>query len=185
MSVHFTRHFAQPSADTFDVPPIAFFVKKYLRACKANGGVSVDPFARNRLWADWTNDLNPDTVATFHRTAYVFLRHLRWQGVRVDLAIFDPPYSRRQVMECYAGIGREHTNADSQYFSLNWKNERAVLNDILNVGGIVLSFGWHSNGMQQSGEYELLEQMNIAHGGAHYDTICIAERKLAHQARLL
>lgn len=87
-------------------------------------------------------------------------------------------------MECYSGIGRLHTNADSQYFSLNWKRERAVINDVVAVGGIVLSFGWHTNGMQQSGSYEIVEQLNVAHGGAHNDTICMAERKIAHQMRL-
>ena len=84
-------------------------------------------------------------------------------------------------MECYAGIGKAHTNEDSQYFSLNWKHEREIINDILHIGGVVLSFGWHTNGMYQSGCYELVEQVNVAHGGAHNDTICIAERKTAHQ----
>jgi hypothetical protein len=172
---------AMPSADTFDIPPIREFVKKYLRQSR----LSIDPFARNKRWATYTNDLNPDTAAEYHLPALDFLKELRERGVVADLILFDPPYSRRQVMEVYAGIGRDHTNEDSQYFSLNWKDERAVMNDLLGTGGIVLSFGWHSNGMQQSGCYEPVEMVMVAHGGAHNDTICMAERKIAHQTELM
>ena len=28
------------------------------------------------------------------------------QGVRAEVVLFDPPYSPRQIMECYQGIGR-------------------------------------------------------------------------------
>ena len=180
MMITFNRQWAMPSADTFDIPPINDFVKRYLR----QASVSVDPFARNKRWATYTNDLNPDTAAEYHLSALDFLQMLKAQGVKADLILFDPPYSRRQVMECYEGIGREHTNEDSQYFSLNWKNERALINDILAVGGIVLSFGWHTNGMQQSGEYNMIEMLKVAHGGAHNDTLCIAERKIAHQLEM-
>lgn len=181
MSVRCNRQWALPNKVTFDIPPIREFVKKYLRESK----VSVDPFARDKRLATFTNDLNPQTAAEYHKSALVFLRWLRMRKIEgIDLVLFDPPYSRRQVMECYAGVGRAHVNADSQYFSLNWKDERALIDDILQVDGIVLSFGWHTNGMQQSGRYQLLEVLVVAHGGAHHDTLCIAERKLAHQWKL-
>jgi len=172
-----SRKWAMPSADTFDIPPIGEFVKSYLR--KSN--VSIDPFSRNKRWATYTNDLNPNTAAEYHKPARVFLRWLRAKNITIDLVIFDPPYSRRQVMECYDGIGVKFTNKDSQEFSLNWKVEREIINHFLPVGGIVLSFGWNSNGMKQSGNYIIDEVLLVAHGGAHNDTICIAERKISHQ----
>lgn len=175
--IAFTRQWAMPSADTFDIPPINSFVKKYLRQSK----VSIDPFARNKRWATYTNDLNPKTAAEYHLEALEFLEMLKGRGVIADLVIFDPPYSRRQVMEMYDGIGRKFQNEDSQYFSLNWKAERLAVDAILDVGGIVLSFGWHSNGMHQSGLFEPIEILMVAHGGAHNDTICMAERKVAQQ----
>lgn len=181
MPIQFSRQWAMPSADTFSIPPIGEFVKKYLRESK----VSVDPNARNKRWATYTNDLNPDTAAEYHKDAIVFLRYLKMCGVKVDLVIFDPPYSRHQVKEVYQGIGRHYGLHDAQYHSINWKTEREIINLILDIGGIVLSFGWHTNGMQQSGCYEIIEQMNVAHGGAHNDTICMAERKIAHQTRML
>ena len=54
-----------PNKDTFSVAPIGAFVKKYL----AQSRVSVDPFARNKAWATYTNDLNPSTSAQRHLDA--------------------------------------------------------------------------------------------------------------------
>ena len=132
-----------PSADTFNIPPIGEMVKRYLR----NASVSVDPFARNKRWATYTNDLNPETAAEYHMTAYDFLVHLRDEGVKADLVLFDPPYSRRQVKEVYDGVRLGFTNDDSHYFSSNWKNERSIIDEILQVNGYVLSFGWNTSGM--------------------------------------
>lgn len=36
-------------------PPIGEMVQRYLKAAK----ISCDPFARNKRWATYTNDLNP------------------------------------------------------------------------------------------------------------------------------
>ncbi|MDP9098582.1 MAG: adenine-specific DNA methylase, partial [Verrucomicrobiota bacterium] len=83
-----TTVWAMASANTFNVPPIAGFVQGYLLKSK----VSVDPFARNKRWATYTNDLNPNTGAQCHMEAADFMRELIAAGVRADLVIFDPPY---------------------------------------------------------------------------------------------
>lgn len=176
----FARVFANPSADTFSVKPIGAMVKRYLRESK----VSVDPFARNKRWATHTNDLNPETAAEYHMDAFDFLQMLLSNGVQADCVIFDPPYTRRQVQEVYEQIGRDYMNVDSQYHSLNWKREREVINQLLSVGGVVLSFGYHSNGMRLIGSYQEEELLLVCHGGNHYDTICMVERKQAHQDSL-
>ena len=80
-------------------------------------------------------------------------------------------------MECYQGIGKDFANSDSQYFSVNWRDERVLINDILSENGVVISLGWHTNGMQQSGNYAIEEILIVAHGGAHNDTIVTVERK--------
>lgn len=46
---------------------------------------------------------------------------------------------------------------------------------------VVLSFGWNSAGMGK--DFETLELLLVAHGGAHNDTICLAQRMT--QAELL
>ncbi len=169
-----------PSAETFTIKPIKALVKMYLHRSR----VSVDPFARNKRWATHTNDLNVETQAEHHLPPLEFLKLLRDQNTKADLVLFDPPYSRRQVMECYQGIGREFQNADSQYFSVNWRDERALIDQILIPGGVVISFGWHTNGMQQSGNYEIEKVLTVAHGGAHNDTLVIVERKREREPRL-
>jgi hypothetical protein len=52
---------------------------------------------------------------------------------------------------------------------------RAALTDILDDGGLALSFGWQSSGFGR--EWETLEILLVQHGGAHNDTICVAQRK--------
>lgn len=168
--MRFSRTFAMPSAETFGIKPIASFVQAYLTCSK----VSVDPFARNRNWATYTNDIDLATSAEYHQDAETFLKMLAASGVSCDLALFDPPYSPRQVSEHYKAAGIECGQKETQTSAL-YSRVRKALDPIMQHGGIVLSFGWHSNGMGPS--YELQEVMLIAHGSAHNDTICIAERK--------
>lgn len=168
----FNKTFGMPSRDTFSIKPIGNFVRKYL----ALSTVSVDPFARNNAWATHGNDLNPATAAQHHMDAADFCAMLAGNGVRADLVIFDPPYSPRQISECYKGIGRAVTTADTQNAAL-YRRVRDGLDAILLPGGICLSFGWNSNGMGVGRGYTLLEISLVAHGGAHNDTICLAERK--------
>ena len=176
-SVKFSRTRSIPSAETFSIPPITAFVKSYLRLSKN----SADPFARNKRWATWTNDLNPNTAAEYHMEARDFLQMLKDRQEVLDLVLFDPPYSRRQVKEVYESVGLKFTNHDSQYYSSNWREERAIINDILGVGGVVLSFGWNTSGMGSFSNFAAEEILIVCHGGSRYDTLCIAERKVCHQ----
>ena len=168
-----SREWAMPNADTFSVKPIGLFVDRWLKP----GMFSIDPFARNCTRATVTNDLNPDTAAMFHLDAEEFVRIGVRERQHVDLVLFDPPYSPRQISECYQQIGREVTAKDTQNAVL-YKRVRDAIDELLRPGGIVLSFGWSSNGMGKSRRYELEEILLVCHGGAHNDTICIAERKL-------
>jgi hypothetical protein len=167
-----------PSSETFTVAPIGKFVQRYLAQSKIAG--SVDPFARNNDWAYWANDINPATSANYHKDAADFLV---WLGtlcprVEIDLAILDPaildpPYSPRQVSEAYRAAGLTVGMADTQNAAL-YARVRAALRPLLSPGAIVLSFGWNSAGMGKG--FEQIEIMLVAHGGAHNDTICVAER---------
>lgn len=170
----FSRVFAMPNANTFSIKPIGEFVARYIAA---SPGKSIDPFARNNTHADWRNDLNPTTTAPFHLDAADFCRAAMARGARCTLALFDPPYSPRQISECYKNIGREVTTADTQNAAL-YKRVRDSLDPLIAPGGIVLSFGWSTNGMGKGRGYEIVEILLVAHGGAHNDTICLAERKL-------
>jgi len=162
-----------PSSETFSVGPIGDFVKRYLR----DSQVSIDPFARNKRWATFTNDLAPDTAAQFHMDAEDFCKKLHSDGVVADLGLFDPPYSPRQISEMYKSVGREVGMIETQNGAL-YRRVRDALDTVIKPGGIVLSFGWNSAGMGIKRRYETLEILLCAHGGGHNDTICVAERKL-------
>lgn len=162
----FNRIFAMPSADTFSVKPIGEFVWRYL----AESQRSIDPFARNKQWATRTNDLNPDTEAEFHLDAEVFCNLMGFTEEPFDLGIFDPPYSPRQISECYKSVGREVGMTGTQNAAL-YKRCRDALHEIISPKGIVLSFGWSSNGMGKMRGYEIVEILLVAHGGGaqrHY-----------------
>lgn len=166
-----SRAWAMPSPDTLSIPPIRQFAQRYLT------GVTVDPFARNSRLAHWRNDLSPATDAEYHMDAADFCDMLAGQGLQADCAIFDPPYSPRQITECYQSIGRKVTGKDTQNAAL-YKRVRDALNRMVRPGGVVLSFGWNSAGMGRTRGYEITEILLCAHGGGHNDTICVAETKV-------
>ncbi len=177
-SFRFSRVWAMPSADTFDVPEIGNFVKYYL----LNSKVSVDPFARNKRWATHTNDLNPDTAAMYHNDAEAFLKLMAKQEVKSDLVIFDPPYSPRQISECYKQIGKEVGMEETQNGRFYKRMKDAIL-PICASDAIVLSFGWNTNGMGKRRGFEPIEYMICDHGGAHNATLCLAERRKPNYQR--
>lgn len=161
-----------PSSDTFSIAPIAEFVRRYM----ASASVSIDPFARNKDWATFTNDLSPTTSAQYHMDAEDFCKKMKDDGMAADLGLFDPPYSPRQISEVYKSVGREVGMVGTQNGAL-YRRVRNALDSVIKPGGIVLSFGWNSAGMGIKRNYEILEILLCAHGGGHNDTICVAERK--------
>lgn len=176
-AIKFQRVWAMPNADTFDCEPINGFVKKYL----LNSKISADPFARNKRWATYTNDLNPNTAAEHHLDAEIFLQKLVSDRCDIDLVIVDPPYSPRQVKECYDSIGLPMKQTDAL---LGWTRKRLKrqINLLVPEGGIVLNFGWNTVGMGKG--WEILEILLVCHGSDHNDTICMAERKIFGHAEL-
>jgi hypothetical protein len=168
----FSRTWAMPNHETFSVPPIGAFVKKYLN----DSSVSIDPFARNKRWATYTNDLNPETAADSHMDAELFLQGLLDKDIKADLIIFDPPYSPRQISECYQSIGKKVGMRDTQIAAFH-KRLRLLMAQLCADNAIVLSFGWNTVGMGEPSGFEQIEIMLCCHGGGHNDTICLAERK--------
>jgi hypothetical protein len=161
------RVWAMPNKDTFDAKPIRELVQNYLRVSKT----SIDPFARNKSWATYTNDLNPETSAQYHMEAAEFLSSLVSQEVKVDLILFDPPYSLEQCVRSYAGVGRQVTQRDTQVWG-RWTEHKDLCNKLLLPEGKFLYFGWNSNGMGKKRGFEIEEILLVAHGSAHPDNYC-------------
>lgn len=170
----FIRKWAMPSENTFEIPCIGYFVQKHLEGCK----VSIDPFSRNNRFATFRNDLNPNTTAEYHLEARAFLNALILKNIKADCIIYDPPYSPRQISECYKSSGLTVTMIDTQNSKLNKECKQLFLK-LLKRGGKVLSFGWNSVGMGKG--FDFLEIMLVCHGASHNDTICLAQKENTEQ----
>lgn len=108
--------------------------------------------------------------------ALEFLQMLKAQGVLADLVLFDPPYSPRQIAECYQLVGRETKGMESTQASRwsEWKNAIAA---ICAPGATVISCGWNTNGIGLTLGFEIQDILLVCHGGWHNDTIVTVERK--------
>lgn len=166
-----TRAWAMPDRRTFRIPPIRAFIERHM-----TDGIWLDPFAHETPFAARcvTNDLDTAAPATFHEEALDFLA--RFAAGCAAGVLFDPPYSPRQISECYKSVGRAAHMEDTQSGFYSARKDAAAR--ALRAGGIALTFGWNSNGFGKKRGFEITEILLVAHGGAHNDTICVAERKL-------
>ena len=163
------RSWAMPNHNTFLIKPIREFVQKHIMNIK---GDIIDPFANGSRLANITNDLNPKFDTNYNIDALDFLK--MFDDNSIDCVIFDPPYSLRQLKECYNGIGISITQHESKHFFSDLKREIAR---VLKKGGIVLSFGWNTVGIGKTRGFELQEVLMVCHGGIHNDTLCLKEVK--------
>lgn len=159
-----------PSRHTFKIKPIARLMRKYV----GTGEGWVDPFSGENSPADITNDLNPNKPAKFHLHAIDFCNQVllnnSYRGV-----LFDPPYSLRQLKECYDEIDLKMFKDDSQRFPQNVKE---LIEPKLKDLAIAITFGWNSQGFGKNLGFELLEVLLVPHGRSHNDTIVTVERKV-------
>lgn len=163
----FSRVWSMPSKQTFSIAPIRNLIDKYAE------GLIVDPFARNSKIASVTNDLDPAYDTDFHLDATDFLS--RFEDASVDTVLYDPPYSVRQVSECYKSLNRTVNMETTQ--SSYWSFHKKQIGRIVKPGGIAISCGWNSGGIGKKYGFEIIEILLVPHGGAHNDTIVTVERK--------
>ena len=104
------RVWAMPNSKTFSIRPIGELIHKYIDKID---GVIIDPFANENKLAGITNDLDERFDTTYHLDATEFLK--LFDDESVDVVLYDPPYSPRQVSECYKALGR----------SVNYKTTQA------------------------------------------------------------
>ena len=101
--MNFNRVWAMPNSKTFKIKPIKEFVEKYIDGAS----VIIDPFANDCKYGTITNDLNPEYDTDYHMDALDFLKKIKTESA--DVVLYDPPYSLRQVVECYKGFGKTVT----------------------------------------------------------------------------
>jgi len=168
--IMFSRVWEMPNSKTFSIRCIKKLIDKYLKP----EDLSIDPFANICKIASITNDLNPEYDTDFHLDAVDFMKTFKDDSV--DFILYDPPYSLRQVSECYKNVGVEVTMQTTQS---SWRAKHLdEIKRILRPNGVVICFGWNSNGVGKTRGFELIEVMIVSHGGSHNDTICTVERKI-------
>jgi len=164
------RVWAMPNKNTFDIKPINELIIRWSDETK----ISIDPFANKNTIAKITNDLDTQYNTDFHLDALEFLK--TFDDDSVDMILYDPPYSPRQVSESYKKLGMS-VNMQTTQASF-WGNMKKEISRITKKGGNVISFAWNSGGIGKTNGFKQEEILLVPHGGNHNDTICVVETKM-------
>ena len=166
------RSWAMPDKNTFSIRPIGDLIDKYFD----RNLVSIDPFANSNRIATHCNDLDPQYGTEYNMDALEFLR--TFDDWSVDLVLFDPPYSPRQVSECYKSLDMTVNMQTTQ--SSFWGDLKTEISRIVKHKGIVITCGWNSGGIGSTKGFDIQEILMVAHGGWHNDTIITVEKKIGN-----
>lgn len=169
--IKFNRVWAMPSKNTFSIKPIKELLSRYV---DKENQIWIDPFANSSKIATITNDIDESYNTDYHLDVIEFLRLFKDNSVHG--ALVDSPYSPRQLSECYKKLNLSVTMETTQ--SSFWSRIKDEVARIIRPEGLVISFGWNSNGIGKTRGFEILEILLVAHGGNHNDTIVTVERKI-------
>jgi hypothetical protein len=162
-----------PNSNTFSIAPIRNLIEESI-----SGFSSIcDPFVRNSPFRSRciSNDLDGSIEADFHLDALEFL--CSRSDSEFDAVLFDPPYSPRQVSECYKKMGMS-VNMQTTQASF-WSNLKREIQRVVRPSGNVITCGWNSGGVGEKYGFKIERILLVAHGGWHNDTIVTVERKSA------
>lgn len=163
-----SREWAMPNKNTFSIKPIEEVIHKYAV------GKIIDPFANSNKIGTITNDLDPTLDTDYHMDALEFLK--LFDDKSVNTVLYDPPYSPRQVSECYKKLNKSVNISTTQ--SSYWSRQKEQISRIVKPDGIVISCSWNSGGIGKKYGFKIMEILMVPHGGWHNDTIVVVEKKL-------
>ena len=118
-----------PNSKTFQIKPINELIHKYAY------GKIIDPFANSNKLATVTNDLDTQYDTDYHMDALDFLK--MFEDESVDTVLYDPPYSPRQVSECYKNLGQTVNMQTTQ--ASYWSKQKEQIGRIVKPNGIVVT----------------------------------------------
>lgn len=167
-----SRYWSMPDKNTFNIKPISELIYKYKDILPPEA-VVVDPFANANKFATITNDIDSQYDTDFHLDALDFLKMLKDSSV--DFLLFDPPYSPRQVSECYKKVGLTVNMQTTQ--ASYWSNLKKEIGRVVKPNGFVLTCSWNSGGIGKKYGFEIIEILLVPHGGWHNDTIVVVEKR--------
>jgi DNA modification methylase len=157
-----------PNSNTFSIKPIRDLIEKHIH------GISIDPFANKSKIATITNDIDQSYDTNYHLDATDFLKLMKTNSV--DTVLYDPPYSPRQVSECYKSLGLTVDMKTTQ--ASYWSKQKEEIGRIVKKGGKVITCSWNSGGIGKKYGFEIIEILLVPHGGWHNDTIVVVEQKI-------
>ena len=173
------------TSEPFSNKHIRKILNEYIRLATVNNNYKTisacDPFARNSFTNNTdgfiTNDLNDMMPTNFNLEFAEFALMMAELGKEFDLVLFDPPYSLRQLKDCYDNIGFQLEQWQTQK---PWSRGKDILAPLVKPGGYVISFGWHSHGFGTHRGFAkkavyVFESMGREE---RYDTIMTIERKV-------
>jgi len=163
------RAFAFPNKLTFQIKSIRKLIYEELIA-----GVVIDPFANNSKIASITNDLDPECDTDYHLDALDFLK--TFQRDTVDMVLYDPPYSPRQVSEHYKRLGKT-VNMETTQASY-WSKLETEISRIVRAGGKAITCRWNSKGVGKRHGFKITRILLVNHGDFRNDTIVVVEKKV-------
>ena len=143
----FERIWAMPNKQTFTIKPIKELLLKEFKHANI---LDPFPFEYKEDATDFLNKIEDESH---------------------EYAVFDPPYSPRQLKECYGGKGEYDTKSST------WSKWKDLLASKIKEGGKVISFGWNSGGLGMKRGFKIKKILLVPHGGNHNDTICVVEEK--------
>lgn len=162
------RAWAMPNKWTFQIQPIKELLNRYV----GDGKDWIDAYSGTSTLAEISNDINHTNNAKYHLDALAFLKQLQGQHKGF---LFDPPYSLRQMKECYDSLGIKMTGLE---MSSGFNLIRKEASRLVMQGGLAISCGWNTTGMNKENGFEIIEILLVCHGGVHNDTIVTVERKI-------
>lgn len=163
------RQWAMPNKNTFSIKPVKEFIERNIF-----GELIIDPYANTNKLATITNDLDNQFNTDYNLDSIDFLK--LFKDNEVDFCLFDPPFSPRQVSECYRKLDKTVNTQTTQ--ASFWSNQKKELSRIVKNGGGVITCGWNSGGIGEKYGFEIQEILLVAHGGWHNDTIITFEKKV-------
>lgn len=172
------RKWCMPNKQTFLIKPI-----KELLVQEIKEGLWIDPFANDSTLKNIIhnpnvkiidNDLNSSYKTDYHMDALDFLK--MFDNNSVDGVVYDPPYSVRQVSECYKSVGIEVAQETTR--SDWWTKHKKEIVRIVKPNGKVICFGWNSMGIGKTNNFKMVKILLVPHGGIHNDTIVTVEHKI-------
>jgi len=104
------RQWAMPNKNTFSIKPVKEFIERNIF-----GELIIDPYANTNKLATITNDLDSQFNTDYNLDSIDFLK--LFKDNEVDFCLFDPPFSPRQVSECYRKLDKncKYSNDASKF----------------------------------------------------------------------